>query len=98
MAKQIDDETMKYVEILAQLQLTEAEREKAKQEMQKILDYVDRLNELDTEDVEPLVHIFPVRNVFREDVVTNTDSREAMLACAPRRKEGQYQVPKTVEG
>lgn len=97
MAKKIDDRTMEYVEILAKLKLSPEEREKAKEDMQKMLDYVDKLNELDTQGVEPMVHIFPVNNVFREDVVTNEDDHEAMLKNAPRQKNGQYQVPKTVE-
>ena len=65
--------------------------------MQEMLDYIDKLNELNTEETEPLAHTFPVENVFREDVVTNGNSRDAMLANAPKSKDGQYQVPKTVQ-
>ena len=72
------------------------EKEKAKAEMQKMLDYVEKLDELDTSEVEPMSHIFQDENVFREDVVTNGDNKEAMLANAPKAKEGQYQVPKTI--
>ena len=96
MAKQIDDETMENVCILAKLSLTEEEKKKAKKDMQEMLDYVDKLDELDTKGVEPLSHIFGDQNVFREDVVTNGDNKEAMLANAPKAKEGQYQVPKTI--
>ncbi len=63
-------------------------KEKAKAEMQKMLDYVDKLDELDTSEVEPMSHIFQDENVFREDVVTNGDNHEAMLANAPKQKEG----------
>ena len=55
-----------------------------------------KLDELDTSEVEPMSHIFQDENVFREDVVTNGDNKEAMLANAPKAKEGQYQVPKTI--
>ena len=96
MAKIIDDETMENVCILAKLSLSDEEKEKAKADMQKMLDYVEKLDELDTENVEPLSHIFGDRNVFREDVVTNGDEKEAMLANAPKAKEWQYQVPKTI--
>ena len=65
-------------------------------ELEKILDYVEKLNELDTENVEAASHIFPLENVFREDQVTNGDAQEEMLENAPVKKEGQYQVPKTV--
>ena len=62
-----------------------------------MLDYIDMLQELDTEGVEPMVHIFPVQNVMREDEVTEGDQKEAMLGNAPQVKDGCYQVPKTVE-
>ena len=96
MAKMIDDETMENVCILAKLSLTEDEKEKAKEDMQKMLDYVEKLDELDTTGIEPLSHIFGDQNVFREDVVTNGDNSAAMLKNAPKAKEGQYQVPKTI--
>ena len=94
MANVISDETMEYVGILAKLELKDEEKESARQDMQKMLDYVDKLNELDTSKVEPMTHIFEMRNVFREDEVTNGDDRDAMLANAPEVKEGQYKVPK----
>ena len=97
MAEKITDETIDYVGILAKLKLSEQEREDAKADMQKMLDYIDKLNELDTAGVEPMTHMFPVKNVFREDVVVNGDDREQMLANAPEQRDGQYQVPKTVE-
>ena len=97
MAEKITDETIDYVGILAKLKLSEQEREDAKADMQKMLDYIDKLNELDTAGVEPMTHVFPVKNVFREDVVVNGDDREQMLANAPEQRVGQYQVPKTVE-
>ena len=96
MAKQIiDDTVMENVEILAKLALTEEERKKAKEKMQEMLDYVDKLNELDTDGIEPLSHTFSMGNVFREDVVTNGDNHEAMLANAPQQKEQSYKVPRT---
>ena len=96
MANVISDETMEYVGILAKLELKDEEKESARQDMQKMLDYVDKLDELDTSSVEPMSHIFGDQNVFREDVVTNGDNSKEMLANAPKAKEGQYQVPKTI--
>ena len=96
MANVISDETMEYVGILAKLELKDEEKESARQDMQKMLDYVDKLDELDTSGVEPMSHIFDDENVFREDIVTNGDNHEAMLANAPKQKENQYQVPKTI--
>ena len=97
MANKISDETMEYVGILAKLELSADEKEQAKKDMSRMLDYIDQLNELDTSGVEPMSHIFPVQNVFREDVVTNGDSREAILSNAPEQKDGAFKVPKTVE-
>ena len=83
MANIISDETIEYVGILAKLELSEEEKEQAKKDMANMLDYIDTLNELDTSGVEPMSHVFPVNNVFREDVVTNEDDREEILANAP---------------
>ena len=73
MANIISDETIEYVKILAKLELSEEEKEQAKTDIGRMLDYIDKLNELDTSGVEPLSHVFQVSNVFREDVVTNQD-------------------------
>ena len=97
MANIISDETMEYVGILAKLELSAGEKEAARTDMGRMLDYIDKLNERDTSGVEPMSQIFPVNNVFREDVVTNGDNREQMLANAPQKKEGTYMVPKTFD-
>ena len=97
MANKISDETIEYVGILAKLELSDTEKEAAKADMEKMLDYIDTLNELDTSGIEPMSHVFPVNNVFREDVVTNGDDRENMLANAPEQRDGAFVVPRTVE-
>lgn len=94
--KKIDDRTMDNVEVLAKLKLTGDERGRAMAEMEKILSYVDKLNELDTSNVEPLVHVMPHNNVFREDKVMNDDGAMAALSNAPKKKNNQFMVPKTV--
>ena len=97
MANIISDETIEYVGILAKLELSDEEKEQAKSDMGRMLDYIDKLGELDTMGVEPMSHVFPVQNVFREDVVTNGDTREQLLANAPEQKDGMFMVPKTFE-
>lgn len=97
MANVISDETIEYVGILAKLELNAEEKEQAKADMASMLDYIDKLNELDTEGVEPMSHVFPVNNVFREDVVTNGDDRENILKNAPEEKNGMFNVPKTFD-
>ena len=97
MAERIDDETIAYVSILAKLERSSEEKEQAKKHMGRMLDYIDKLNELDTEGVEPMSHVFPAQNVFREDVVTNSDGSESTLMNVPARKDNMFVVPKTFE-
>ncbi len=95
MADKIDENMLEYISILAKLELEGEEKEQARSDMKKMLDHVDKLNELDTDGVEPLVQVINMQNVFREDNVTNGDDRNAMLKNAPAKKNGQYMVPKT---
>lgn len=95
MTDRISDEVIEYVANLARLELTDEEKEAAGRDMGRMLDYIDRLKELDTDGVEPVPHIFPVKNVFREDVVTNGDESEEILRNAPEQKDGMFVVPRT---
>ena len=97
MANEISDETIEYVGILAKLELSDEEKEKAKKDMGEMLDYIDKLNELDTSSIEPMSHVFSISNVFREDVVTNGDDRENILKNAPEKNEESFIVPKTFD-
>ena len=97
MANVIDDATIEYVGILAKLELSDEEKEQAKKDMASMLDYIDKLGELDTTGIEPMSHVFPVENVMREDVVTNGDGSEETLANAPERRDTSFVVPKTVD-
>ena len=83
---------------LAELELRAGHltKEQAKKDMESMLDYVDKLNELDTSSVEPMSHVFPVKNVFREDVVTNGDGSEDTLKNAPEAQDNAFVVPKTI--
>jgi aspartyl-tRNA(Asn)/glutamyl-tRNA(Gln) amidotransferase subunit C len=86
-----------YLEKLGRIKLTDDEKEKTLIDLRSILGYIDKLNELDTDSVEPLSHAFPITNVYREDIVSNTDQRDAILSNAPAQKDGCFKVPKTVE-
>lgn len=96
-ASVIEEYTIEHVGVLAQLELTPQEKKQAKADMEGMLAYVDKLKELNTESVEPMTHLFPVQNVFREDVVTGEDASERMLAGAPARKENMFVVPRTID-
>ena len=97
MAEKITEETIDYVGILAKLELSDEEKTQAKTDLERMLNYIDKLNELDTTGVEPMSHVFPVENVFREDVVTNGDESEKTLANAPGVKDNMFVVPKTFD-
>ncbi len=96
MANVIDDAAIEYLGVLAKLALSQEEKEAAKADMGRMLDYIDKLNELDTSGVQPMSHVFPVKNVFREDVVENGDGREALLANGPECTGEAFVVPKTI--
>ncbi len=95
MANRISDDIIEYVGILAKLELSGQEREQARRDMEEMLCYIDKLNELDTSGVVPMSHVFQVQNVFREDVVTNGDGGQETLCNAPEQKDGMFVVPKT---
>lgn len=85
------------MESLQSLSFPKRKKQQQKKDMESMLDYIDKLNELDTSGVEPMSHVFPVHNVFREDVVTNGDGGEDTLANAPERRDRAFVVPKTVD-
>lgn len=97
MTMKITNETIEMIEVLAKLELTAEQKRQAVKEMGEMLAYMDKMKELDTKNIEPLSHVFSVRNVFREDVVTNTDNREKLLWNAPEKEDGMFVVPRTVE-
>ena len=93
----ITDELIEYIGDLSRLELSDEEKEARKKDLTDILDYMDKLSELDTEGVAEMSHPFNEVNRFREDVVTNEDRREDMLANAPDKKGDFFKVFKTVE-
>lgn len=95
MANTISDEIIEYVGNLAKLEISVAEKEQAKNDMARMLNYIDMLEELDTTNIEPMSHIFAGDNVFREDVVVDSFDREMILKNAPSEKDGMFEVPKT---
>ena len=93
----ITPELIKYLESLARSSLTAEEEEKVGNELQDILTYIDKLNELDTEGVEAMSHAFPLTNVLRADEVKASMSPDEIVANAPESQDGAFVVPKTVD-
>ena len=67
------------------------------QELSDFLEYVDRLQQVDTENVMPTAHVLPIQNVFREDVVKPSLDRDLALSNAPESEDGYFRVPKIIE-
>jgi aspartyl-tRNA(Asn)/glutamyl-tRNA(Gln) amidotransferase subunit C len=85
------------VAVLARLRLTEAEEIDLTTQLDAILAYMDKLNEIDTSNVEPFSHATDSTNAFRADKVTNQPNTEALLANAPDRDGTFFKVPKIIE-
>lgn len=82
---------------LARLELSAADKERMRSELDGILSYIDKLRALDTRDVEPTSHAVPVTNVMRDDVERPSLPQEDMLANAPDRHRDMFRVPKIIE-
>lgn len=93
----IDKESVKHVEDLAELSLTESEREELTEDLADIIEYVNKLQELDTEEVRPLRHILEVQNVLREDEEREKLPRDEVFKNAPAKKDNFFQVPPVID-
>jgi len=96
MTTKISREEVRHVATLARLELTESEELRMTEQMNNILSYVDKLNELDTAETPATTHAIPRENVFRPDQVTCTIDREGALANAPQSDGASFIVPKVL--
>jgi len=90
-------EEVQRVAVLARLRLTPEEQSSLTDELDRILDYMDKLNQLDTADVDLFSHAANITNTLREDRVTNRPNADALLANAPDRDGTFFKVPKIIE-
>lgn len=97
MEKKIDQAQVRKVAKLSRLDLSEEEIEEFTSQLSAILDYVAKMNELDTAKVEPLAHCLPISNIFREDVAKESLGTEKALANAPQRDGEFFKVPKILD-
>lgn len=82
---------------LARLTFTDDEKDDLVGTLNNILGYFDKLSELDTDNVEPLTHILPVRNVMREDEMKPSCGQETALENAPKHRRGHFVIPKVID-
>ncbi len=89
-------EEVEHVALLARLELNPEEVRLYQEQLSKILDYAQKLEELDTENIAPMAHVLPLQNVFRADEVGTHLDQELVLANAPERAGEFFKVPKIV--
>lgn len=94
MSHRITADQVRKVAKLSRLDLTDAEIQEFTGQLGAILEYVDKMNELDTENVEPLAHCLPVTNCFRQDIAVSSMENDQALANAPDRDGEYFKVPK----
>lgn len=94
---QVDDALIDKLSRLAMLRFNETEREEIKEDLRKMIGFVDKLSELDTSGVEPLLHMSTNRDVLRDDVPLNMISREEALRNAPSHDNVYFRVPKVIK-
>lgn len=94
----ISKKEIEHVANLSRLYLSEGEIETYTEQMNTILEFFGKLNELDTTDVKPTSHALNISNVFRDDKVTVSIPRESALKNAPDEEDGQFKVPPAIEG
>jgi aspartyl-tRNA(Asn)/glutamyl-tRNA(Gln) amidotransferase subunit C len=90
-------EDVEHVANLARLEFSDEEKKTLMNQLNKILEYMEKLNELDTSNVEPLAQVIPLSNVFREDVVRPSNPVSEVLKNAPAKTDKFFKVPKVIE-
>jgi aspartyl-tRNA(Asn)/glutamyl-tRNA(Gln) amidotransferase subunit C len=95
--RKITPEQVRHVALLARLSLAPDEEDRIRGNMDEILGYIDKLNQLNTDGIEPTAQVGDAGTPIRDDVVTNRPEPEAMLANAPARERGYFKVPKIIE-
>jgi len=93
----IDNELVDKLAGLSKLEFDDQAREDIKKDLQKILDMVERLNEVNVDGVEPLIYMSDEKNVLRKDVVKDTVTKEEALLNAPLRDSDYFKVPKVIK-
>ncbi len=88
---------VEHVARLARLELSDADKDRMRRELDGILSYIDKLRALDTDGVEPTSHAVPMTNVMRDDIPRPSLPQEEMLANAPERSGEFFRVPKIIE-
>lgn len=99
MAKIIEKDTVKHVALLSRLALSEQELDEYLRQLASILSYINKLNEIDTKNVQPTSHaLSTLKNVFRKDSLRPSLKEEETLKNAPSKEGSFFKVPQVIEG
>ncbi len=90
----ISRKDLEHIGWLARIELSEEDKDKYTPKLNSVLDYFGELDKADTEGVQPIYHVLPVNNVFREDSPTKSLSQEEALSNAPRKQDGFFKAPR----
>lgn len=94
---EITEKDVEHVSSLAHLEFDDETKKNITTQLKNILEYVKKLNELDTTGIEPTSHVLPLQNVFKDDLVKTIFDKESSFQNAPQFDKGHYQVPKIIE-
>ena len=97
MSQTITKETVNYIAKLSKLEFSDNESEQLAGELDRIFNYIHKLNELDTENIEPTSHVLDIQNVMRDDEVVTKLTNEEALKNAPKAESGHFKVPRVIE-
>lgn len=94
---EVTDEMVKNLADLSRLTFNDQEKEDIKKDLQRMISFVEKLKEVDTSNVEPLLHMSEVVNIYREDNIQGSMEKSAALANAPMADENYFKVPKVIK-
>jgi aspartyl-tRNA(Asn)/glutamyl-tRNA(Gln) amidotransferase subunit C len=95
--KKINEELIDQLAHLARLEFDQQAKQNILNDLNRIVDYIDQLNELDTSNIEPLIYLTPNQNILREDEVKEVLKKEDALANAPKKDSDYFRVPKVIQ-
>ncbi len=93
----VDKKLVEYLANLSRLEFDDTKLDEITDQLKGIIKYVEKLDTLDTKDVEPTAHILPLKNVFREDKITPSIDRDKIFKSSPDSDDGYFIVPKVIE-
>ena len=93
----LSEKDVRYVAGLSRIHIEEKDLKKFTSELENIISYINKLEELDISDIEPTSHALPIKNVFRDDVIKESLGQKNALKISKEKEKGAFKVPKVIE-